>query len=87
MFFVIGFGQWNVAWLCILEAATETCSVKRSDVIFCKKLGTKEKETPNLRTLRKNRLFHKNNFQTRLFNLIPVGLFDICQRFQRERGV
>ena len=50
MFFVIGFEQRNVAWLCILEAAIETCPVKRSDVIFCKKLGTKKKETPKGKT-------------------------------------
>ena len=87
MFFSVGFEQLNFAWLCILEAAIETCSVERSYAMFCKKLGTKKKGTPKLRTLRKNGLFHKNNFKTRLFNPIPVGLFDICKGFEIEGRV
>ena len=79
MFSIAGFEQLNAASLWIWEATFESCSVKRSYAMFYKKLETKKK----VRTLTIIRLFHKKQFQDQ----VQVGFFNICQRFDGEKGV
>ena len=78
LFFVADFEQLIAARLCILEAAIKSSSLKRSYVMLCKKLGTMKKGS-------KNWVFHKNNFETRSFNSIPLG-FLIFPKDLKKRG-
>ena len=80
LFFVADFEQLIAARLCILEAAIKSCSLKRSYVKFCKKLGTMKKGS-------KNWVFHKNNFETRLFNPIPVGFLIFLKVWRKGGGI
>ena len=55
--------------------------------MFCKNLEPRNKGPQNFVPYGKIDSFNKKISKTRSFNPIPVGLFDICKRFEREGGV
>ena len=75
LFFVADFEQLIAARLCILEAAIKSCSLKRSYVMLCKKLGTMKRD-------RKTESFIKTISKPDYLILFQLGFWDLKKRGQ-----